>query len=136
VTAASDPIGDLPPGFAGPMMDRIGLEWLELSADRLIARIPVDGNTQPYGVLHGGATAALCETIGSVGAALRAAPGSKVLGIELNVNHLQAVRTGHITATGKPLHQGRSTAVWNMEVTDDDGRLVAVGRLTLAVRPG
>jgi 1,4-dihydroxy-2-naphthoyl-CoA hydrolase len=132
---AREPIGDIPAGFAGPMMDRLGLEWIELSADRLIARIPVEGNTQPYGVLHGGATAALCETIGSVGAALRATPGSLVLGIELNVNHVQAVRAGHVTATGTPLHQGRSTAVWNMEVRDDKGRLVAVSRLTLAVRP-
>jgi uncharacterized protein (TIGR00369 family) len=134
--AASEPVGNIPAGFGGPMMDRLGLEWLELSADRLVARIPVEGNTQPYGVLHGGATAALCETVGSVGAALRAVPGSTVLGIELNVNHLQAVRAGHITATGKPLHQGRSTAVWSMEVADDEGRLVAVGRLTLAVRQG
>jgi uncharacterized protein (TIGR00369 family) len=133
---ASEPIGDIPPAFAGPMMDRLGLEWIELSRDRLAARIPVEGNTQPYGVLHGGATAALCETIGSVGAALRAEPGSIVLGIELNVNHLRAVRTGHVTATGTPLHQGRSTAVWNMDVRDDEGRLVAVSRLTLAVREG
>jgi len=115
-------------------MEKLGLEFLDVSPEKIVARIPVDGNTQPYGVLHGGATAALCETIGSFGTALIAGPGKMVMGIELNVNHLRAVREGHVTATGVPLHVGRTTAVWNMEVRDDDGRLIAVGRLTLAIR--
>jgi uncharacterized protein (TIGR00369 family) len=100
----------------------------------VVARIPVEPNTQPYGMLHGGATAALCETIGSVGTAMAAGLDRIVTGIELNVNHLRAVREGHVTATGTPLHMGRTTAVWEMRVHDDPGRLVAVGRLTLAIR--
>ncbi len=124
----------MPPSAAGALMERMGIEWLEATPDRLVARIPVEGNTQPYGILHGGATAALCETVASFGAAIRAGAGHTVVGIELNVNHLRAVSSGHITATGTPLHQGRTTAVWSMEVRDDDGRLVAVSRLTLAVR--
>ena len=115
-------------------MERLGIEWIEMSGDRTVARIPVEANTQPYGILHGGATAALCETVASFGAALRAGPDRIVVGIELNVNHIRSVRDGHITATGSPLHQGRSTAVWNIEVRDDRDRLVAVARLTLAVR--
>jgi uncharacterized protein (TIGR00369 family) len=121
----------------GTLMERLGLEWVELSPQRVVARIPVDGNTQPYGLLHGGATAALCETVGSIGAALVAGAEKHVLGVQLSVNHLRGVREGWIRATAEPAHQGRTTAVWDIRVEDDDDRLVAVGRLTLAVRdPG
>jgi 1,4-dihydroxy-2-naphthoyl-CoA hydrolase len=130
---AIDP-ASFPEGAAGALMVQLGLEWVELSPDRVVARIPVDGNTQPYGILHGGATAALCETIGSFGAALRAGPEHVVVGIELNVNHVRPASSGHVTGVGTPVHQGRTTAVWGMEVRDDDDRLVAVSRLTLAVR--
>ena len=116
------------------LMAKLGLEFVELEPERIIARIPVEGNTQPYGILHGGATAALCETIASLGTALLAGPDRKVVGIELNVNHIRSVEGGHITATGVPLHVGKTTAVWNMEVRDDQGRLVAVSRLTLSIR--
>jgi 1,4-dihydroxy-2-naphthoyl-CoA hydrolase len=116
-------------------MEKLGLEWLEFGPERVVARLPVEGNTQPYGLLHGGATAALCETIGSFGAALVAGPDSLPVGIELTVNHLRSVRSGHVTATGVPLHAGRSVAVWDIRVEDDEGRLVAASRLTLALRP-
>jgi uncharacterized protein (TIGR00369 family) len=126
------------PGFSaeetGALAPKLGIEFLEISADRAVARIPVEGNTQPYGVLHGGATAALCETVASFGTALASGSGKLVMGIELNVNHIRAVRDGSVTATGTPLHMGRTTAVWDMKVHDDDGRLVAVARLTLAIR--
>ena len=121
-----------PPEQAGTLMEKIGLEWLEIGPERIVARIPVESNTQPYGLLHGGATAALCETIGSYGAAVVAGPESLPVGIELNVNHIRSVREGYVTATGMPLHSGRRTSVWDMQVRDDDGRLVAVARLTLA----
>jgi uncharacterized protein (TIGR00369 family) len=125
------------PDIGDTLIGRIEMEWLEAGPDRVVARIPVAGNTQPYGLLHGGATAALCETVASFGAGLRAGPERVVVGIELNVNHLRGVSSGHVTAVGTPVHQGRTTAVWSMEVRDDDGRLVAVSRLTLAVRtPG
>ncbi|HXY72535.1 MAG TPA: PaaI family thioesterase [Actinomycetota bacterium] len=115
------------------LITRMGIEVLEASGQSVTARMPVDGNLQPYGVLHGGATAALCETVGSIGASI-AAPDRMAMGIELNVNHLRSVGGGSITAVGTVLHSGRTTAVWDVRVTDDDGRLVAVGRLTLAVR--
>jgi 1,4-dihydroxy-2-naphthoyl-CoA hydrolase len=118
----------------GTLMETLGLEFLENGPDRVVARIPVKGNTQPYGVLHGGATAALCETVASFGTALAAGPDKIVMGVELNVNHIRAVREGYVTATGTPLHLGRTTAVWDMRVHDDDGRLVAVSRLTVAIR--
>jgi 1,4-dihydroxy-2-naphthoyl-CoA hydrolase len=124
---------EFPPPVEGTLIEKIGLEWLEVTPERIVARIPVESNVQPYGLLHGGATAALCETIGSLGAALVAGPESLPVGIELNVNHIRSVREGFVTATGVPLHSGRRTAVWDMRVHDDDGRLVAVGRLTLAL---
>jgi 1,4-dihydroxy-2-naphthoyl-CoA hydrolase len=121
-------------GFTGTLMEKLGMEFLEVTPERIVARMPVAGNTQPYGLLHGGATAALCETIASIGTALLAGSDRMVMGIELNVNHLRGVTEGSVTATGVPLHVGRTTAVWDMRVNDDQGRLVAVSRLTLAIR--
>jgi uncharacterized protein (TIGR00369 family) len=126
----ADPV----PPFAGTLIERLGIEIVEAGPDRVVAQMPVEGNTQPYGLLHGGATASLCETVASFGTALAAGPGRLVVGIELNVNHLRAVRDGFVTATGLPLHMGRSTAVWDMKVHDDKGVLVAVSRLTLVIR--
>jgi 1,4-dihydroxy-2-naphthoyl-CoA hydrolase len=121
-------------GRMGELARKIELEWVEMTPERVVARIPAQTNTQPYGILHGGATAALCETISSVGAALRAGPDQIVVGIELNVNHIRSVREGFVTGTGTPLHSGRTTAVWDVRVEDEEGWLVAVSRLTLAVR--
>lgn len=116
------------------LAERLGIEWLEISGEKVVARMPVEGNVQPYGILHGGATAALCETVASVGTAVRVGAEKRVTGVELNINHLRAVTTGHVTATGAALHVGRTTAVWDMRVHDDDGRLIAASRLTLAIR--
>jgi 1,4-dihydroxy-2-naphthoyl-CoA hydrolase len=132
--AGDEPMLPYAEDWAGTLIERLGIEVVEVAPERMVARMPVAGNTQPYGVLHGGATAALCETIASFGTALIAGVERVVLGIELNVNHLRSVTDGHVTATGVPLHVGRTTAVWSMEVRDDAGRLVAVSRLTLAIR--
>ena len=132
--AGDEPIVPSREDWAGTLIERLGIEVVKVAPERMVARMPVAGNTQPYGVIHGGATAALCETIASLGTALIAGPERVVLGIELNVNHLRSVTAGHVTATGVPLHVGRTTAVWSMEVRDDEGRLVAVSRLTLAIR--
>ena len=118
------------------LAERLGIEWVEISAERVIARMPVEGNVQPYGILHGGATAALCETVASVGTAVQVGADKRVTGIELNINHLRAVTEGSVTAIGVPLHLGRTTSVWDMRVHDERGRLVAASRLTLAIRDG
>jgi 1,4-dihydroxy-2-naphthoyl-CoA hydrolase len=118
----------------GTLIRRLGIEILEAGPDRVVARMPVTGNVQPFGLLHGGATAALCETVASVGASLAAAPDRTAVGIELNINHLRAVTEGSVIATGTVLRAGRSIAVWDVRVHDDGGGLVAAGRLTLAVR--
>jgi 1,4-dihydroxy-2-naphthoyl-CoA hydrolase len=121
---------------AGTLMERLGIEWLYIGTARIVARMPVEGNTQVYGQLHGGATAALCESVGSFGTAVVAGLDKRVMGIDISVHHLRAVRDGSITATGIPLRVGRSVAVWDMRVEDDEGRLVAVGRLSVAIRGG
>jgi 1,4-dihydroxy-2-naphthoyl-CoA hydrolase len=120
--------------MAGTLMERLGIEWLDIGRSRVVARMPVEGNTQVYGQLHGGATAALCESVGSFGTAVVTGLDKRVVGIDITVHHLRAVRDGHITATGVPLRVGRSVAVWDMRVEDDDGQLVAVGRLSVAIR--
>ena len=113
-------------------MERLGIEWLEVSPHRIVARLPVERNTQPYGILHGGATAALCETVAPSGR--RCAPARNASSWDRAEREPPAgIRDGHITAIGVPTHQGRTTAVWSMEVRDDGGALVAE-RLTLAVR--
>ncbi len=118
----------------GTLMERLGLEWLDIGTRKIAARIPVEGNTQVYGILHGGATAALLETVGSIGTAVVAGMDKMVAGIQLSVNHLRPVRSGHVTATGVPLRVGRTVAVWDMRVHDDDDKLVASGTLTVAIR--
>lgn len=118
----------------GTAMERVGLEWLEIGPLRVVARMPVEGNTQPYGMLHGGATATLCESVASYGTAVATGLDKITTGIHLSVNHIRPVTGGHVTATGVPVHVGRTTAVWDMRVEDDEGRLVAVSRLTLAIR--
>lgn len=123
-----------PPSLDGTLMPRLGIEFLEATGERVVATMPVEGNIQPFGVLHGGATAALCETVGSLGAALAAGDDKIALGIEINVNHIRAVRAGTVTATAVPLHTGSTTAVWDIRVVDDHQRLTAVSRLTLAIR--
>jgi 1,4-dihydroxy-2-naphthoyl-CoA hydrolase len=122
--------------MAGTLMERLGIEWVDIGTERVVARLPVEGNTQVYGLLHGGATAALCESVGSFGTAVVAGLQKRVVGVELSVHHLRAVPRGHVICTGVPLRVGRQIAVWDMRVTDDEDRLVAVGRLTVAIQNG
>lgn len=115
------------------LMSKLGLEWIEASGERVVARIPVEGNTQPYGLFHGGASAALAETLASVGAWL--VDTTKVtMGIEIKVNHLRAAAAGWVTGTGTPLHVGKSIQVWEVRLTDDEDRLTAFSTVTIAVR--
>ncbi|MGH2768753.1 MAG: PaaI family thioesterase [Acidimicrobiales bacterium] len=117
----------------GPLLEKMGLEWLEASPERVVARIPVEGNAQPYGLLHGGASAALAESIASAGAWL-ADPSQVALGIEIKVNHLRPVRSGWVTGVGTPLHRGANIQVWEVRLTDDEGRLTAFATCTVAIR--
>lgn len=120
--------------MSGTLMERMGIEWLEVGSARLVARMPVEGNAQVYGVLHGGATATLCETVGSFGTAVAVGLDRRVVGIQLSVNHLRAVREGHVTCTGTPVRVGKRVAVWDLRVTDDRDDLVAVSTLTVSIQ--
>ncbi|PBJ84117.1 thioesterase [Lysobacteraceae bacterium NML93-0399] len=114
----------------------LGIVFTEIGPDFLRATMPVDGRThQPYGLLHGGASALLAETLGSSAGGLAAPEGHGVVGIEINANHLRGVRAGVVTGTARPLHVGRSTQVWDIRIEDAAGKLVCVSRLTLAVVP-
>ena len=121
-------------GVRGPLVEKLGIEFLEFGRRVVRARMPVEGNTQAYGILHGGATASLCETVASVGTAFLVGVDKLAVGIDLSVTHIRSARSGWVTVTAMPLRVGRSIAHWDMKVHDDDGRLVAVSRLTLAVR--
>ena len=116
----------------------IGIEFTEVGESHVSARMPVDGRTvQPHRLLHGGASAVLAESLGSVGAAMTIDQSTtQAVGQSINANHLRAVRAGFVTGTARPEHLGRRSQVWNIEIVDDEGRLVCVSRLTLALLNG
>jgi len=116
------------------LMDRMGIEVLEASTERLVATMPVEGNTQPYGLLHGGASVVLAETLGSFGSVVHAGPGRVAVGIDINATHHRAARRGVVTGTATPLHLGGTTASWHIAVTDEDGRPVCTARITCLLR--
>jgi len=119
----------------GNMGAHLGIEIVRIGPDHLDARMPVDERTmQPDRILHGGASVTLAETLGSVGGAMVVdRERYQVVGQEINANHLRAVRAGHVHGTARPIHLGRRSQVWAIEIKDDQQRLVCVSRLTLAV---
>jgi 1,4-dihydroxy-2-naphthoyl-CoA hydrolase len=119
------------------MMQTIGIVFTEVGDDFLRATMPVDARThQPYGLLHGGASVALAETLGSAAGMMLVDPACEiVVGIEINANHVRGVKSGTVTGTARALHIGRSTQVWEIRIEDEGQRLVCISRLTLAVVP-
>jgi 1,4-dihydroxy-2-naphthoyl-CoA hydrolase len=118
----------------GALPDHMGIELLEVGAERTVARMPVAGNTQPYGLLHGGASAVLAESIGSIASALHAGPERIALGLELSCTHHKAVRAGYVIGTATPLVRGRTVASYAISITDEAGALVCTARLTCLLR--
>jgi uncharacterized protein (TIGR00369 family) len=118
----------------GALAERMGIELLEVGPDRTVARMPVEGNTQPYGLLHGGASAVLAESIGSIASALYAGPGRISLGIELNCTHHKSMRSGYVVGTTTPLARSRSLTSYAIAVTTEDGTPVCSARLTCMLR--
>ena len=115
---------------AGTLLERMGIEVTLVTPQRAEGRMPVAGNTQPYGLLHGGASAVLAETLGSYAAQSQAGAGRAAVGIELNATHHHAVREGWVHAVATALHLGRSVASYEIAVEDDEGRRVCTARLT------
>ena len=120
----------------GRLGEKLGIRFTEISAQRLVATMPVEGNTQPAGLLHGGASAALAESLGSVGAAVHAGPGAMVVGVDINATHHRAARSGLVTGVATPLHLGGTIATYDISITDENGRRVCTARITCLIRKG
>ena len=123
---AFDPVGQLPA--------KMGIEFLEVTVERVVARMPVEGNRQPYGLLHGGASCVLAETLGSIGSALHAGAGRIAVGVDINATHHRSATEGFVTGVATPLHLGRSAATYQVVVSDDQDRRVCTARLTTMIR--
>jgi uncharacterized protein (TIGR00369 family) len=121
--------------LVGGLGERMGIEVTEVSAERVVGRMPVEGNLQPFGLLHGGASCVLAETLGSIGSTAHAAQFGKVaVGIEINATHHRSATGGHVTGVATPVHLGRTLATWDITITDDGGRKVCTSRLTCMLR--
>lgn len=121
----------------GTAIAHMGIEFLEVGDDFVRGRVPVDARTrQPYGLLHGGVSVVLAETLGSIGAMYAAPEGHRAVGLDINANHLRGVTSGWVTGTARPVHMGRTTQVWAIELVDDAGNLVCVSRITVAILGG
>ncbi len=118
----------------GTAVQHLGMEFLEVGDDFITARVPVDARTkQPYGLLHGGVSVVLAETLGSCGAAFSCPPGHRAVGLDINANHLKGATSGWVTGTTRPVHIGRTTQVWQIDLKNDAGELTCVSRITMAV---
>jgi 1,4-dihydroxy-2-naphthoyl-CoA hydrolase len=119
----------------GNLIDHLGIRFTEVGEDFVRATMPVDERTvQPYGLLHGGASVALAETLGSMGATMCVdSADSQVVGQEINANHVRAARSGLVTGTARPIHIGGRTQVWGIDIVNADNKLVCVSRITIAV---
>ena len=113
---------------------RLGVEFLEVGDDSITARVPVDERTrQPYGILHGGVSVVLAETLGSCGAAFSTPEGFRAVGLDINANHIRSANSGWVTGTARPVHMGRTTHVWQIDLKNEQGQLTCVSRITMAV---
>jgi uncharacterized protein (TIGR00369 family) len=131
------PMNPFPPLQQETLLATLGIEIVEATKERVVATMPVGPRVhQPFGLLHGGASVALAETVASTAAWMNVDQASEiVVGIEINANHLRAKRAGVVTATATPLHVGRRTQVWDVRIVDEEGRAICVSRCTLAVMP-
>ena len=119
---------------ANTAIEHLGIEITEIGDDFLRGRVPVDERTkQPYGLLHGGVSVVLAETLGSMGAAFTLPEGYRAVGLDINANHLRGATSGWVTGVARPVHVGRTTQVWQIELSNDAGELTCVSRITMAV---
>ena len=118
----------------GCAVSHLGIEFTEIGDDFLRGRVPVDARTkQPYGLLHGGVSVVLAETLGSVGAACACPAGHRAVGLDINANHLRAATQGWVTGTARPVHIGKTTHVWQIDMVNEAGELTCVSRITMAI---
>jgi len=132
--SVEDIIASMPAGMGG-LNEKMGIELVEATPGRVVATMPVEGNTQPYGLLHGGASVVLAETLGSVGSALHASPDRLAVGIEINASHHRSATSGTVTGTATAIHLGRTSATYEVVVTDERGKRLCTSRITCALVP-
>jgi 1,4-dihydroxy-2-naphthoyl-CoA hydrolase len=121
----------------GTAVRHLGIEFLEVGDDFITARVPVDTRTrQPYGLLHGGVSVVLAETLGSCGAMYACAPADRPVGLDIHANHLKGATAGWVTGITRPVHIGRSTHVWHIDLRNEAGELTCVSRITMAILAG
>ena len=130
----ADFVAMMPYGM-GALNEKMGVELVEVSAERIVATMPVEGNTQPYGLLHGGASVVLAETLGSLGSALNAPPDRIPVGVDINATHHRSATSGTVTGVATPAHVGRSMATYDVVISDERGRRVCTSRITCALVP-
>jgi 1,4-dihydroxy-2-naphthoyl-CoA hydrolase len=129
-----DYLAQMPEGMGG-LNEKMGIELVEISAERVVGTMPVAGNTQPYGLLHGGASVVLAETLGSVGSALHAAPDRLSVGVDINATHHRAATSGTVTGIATAVHLGRTSASYEVVITDERGKRVCTSRITCTLVP-
>lgn len=127
-------IAFMPEGM-GRLNEKMGVEITEFSPTRIVATMPVQGNTQPYGLLHGGASVVLAETLGSIGSAVHAFPDKIAVGVDINATHHRSATSGVVTGVATPIHLGRTSAAWEIVITDERGKRVCTSRITCALVP-
>jgi uncharacterized protein (TIGR00369 family) len=132
--SVDDFLAAMPQGM-GALNERMGIELVEISPERVVATMPVEGNTQPYGLLHGGASVVLAETLGSLGSALHGYPDRVSVGVDINATHHRAATSGTVTGVATAIHLGRSMATYEVVITDDRGKRVCTTRITCALVP-
>lgn len=118
-----------------PLDTKLGFEMHELSPEKVVGSIPVEGNTQPFGLLHGGASAALIETLGSMGAVSHGYPEKVAVGVDLNITHVRSARSGRVTGIATAIHLGGRVVVYQVDIRDDQDRLISTGRITCQLIP-
>lgn len=133
MSTADESVQEWPHG-SGALAEKMGLELIELTVERCVATMPVEGNTQPVGLLHGGAHVVLGETLGSVAATLHAGAGRIAVGVDINATHTRSVTGGFVTGICTPIHLGRSLTVHEIVVTDDQGRRCSTMRITNLIK--
>mgnify|MGYP003583714105 CR=1 FL=1 len=118
----------------GTAVGHLGIEIIEVGDDFVRGRVPVDHRTkQPFGLLHGGVSVVLAESLGSIAAYYACPEGHQAVGLEVNANHLRSAKSGWVTGTARPVHIGRTTQVWAIEMVNEDGEMVCISRLTMAI---
>ena len=121
------------PDGNGRLNDKMGVELVEISAQRVVATMPVQGNTQPFGLLHGGASVVLAETLGSIGSAIHAYPDKMAVGVDINATHHRAATSGIVTGVATAIHLGRTSTSYDIVITDERGKRVCSSRITCAL---